>query len=1498
MVRTLALVVLAVVAATGLAAQTYPLNQQDPSAVFSWGTATARQEGWRFQCNSAGVQVTHLSCWFQNSNTQSYTLTLFNFSTGGVLAQVTTSIGTGWRNTALATPVSLTNGAQYIVAGWASGTVATYTGGSAPSSWIPTGTIQYLDSRWLNGTTGGVMPTNIIGGNAAYGVVDIGYNTGPGISASTSTLGLGSTPPGTAGTPVSYTVSGNSTTNQTVVTAPTGVEVSFSQSSGYANSITITSTGTWGPTTVWARITSSASAGTISGNITHVSTGMTTVNVAVDGFVGSVTWPLQQTSSSGLTAYNSSAYNMGYAFTTSQSNVTVTQLSGMTPVAGTLQVCLWDSTSTSAPIATVTTANGAAGAWRSGVLATPITLVAGRQYRVATVCGPNWYYLSAATGPWAPSGVINWVSSCWGASTTPIYPSNGNSEVYGVADIGYNTGPAVTASTSSINLGTTPQGTPGTAVSYTVSGAQLTALTQITAPTGVNISFNQTTGYAQSLQINTTPSYTNVTIWARLTGATAGTVTGNITHTSAGATGANVAVNGTVTGPTLTPSTSTINLGSTPQGTPGTAVSYTLSGSALQGNTTITAPTGVNVSFSQTTGFAQSITITTFPAYTGTVIWARLTGAAAGTITGNITHASTGATTVNVSVNGTVTPPTVTPSVSTLNLGSTPEGTAGTAINYTVSGSALTGPTTITAPAGVEVSFDQATGYAASIQITTTPGYTGTVVWARMTGATAMIITGNITHAAAGATTANVSVSGNTWVLTPNPTSLNLGVTVVGTPGTPQSYTLTGAGLTANTTVTAPAGIEISDAQAGTYGPTLNINQTPTLSATVWVRLTGASLGTFGGNITNVAGSASANVAVTGQVTPPNNLSVTRNGPASTTMVDNDAQGAGGNGLVILDFTLATAQAAWTVTDLEFTASGTADEQAGLNFLALYEDINTNGTFDGPGTDTLATATAGTSFNGANGIYTATLTNTAWAASTTRRFFLVCRLSGSAIAGQTVQAELTTVTASSGGGGAVVGAPTSGANPALTINAAVLTATLVGPVAFTTVNNDSQGPGGNGHVVAEVTLAARNDAWTVTSLTFTESGSMDGQAGLSFLALYLDNGNGTFDGPGTDTLATAAAGTSFNAPNGTCTATLTAGAGTYTVNQSKRFFLVAMLAGTASPGQQLRVALTSAVHNSASGGTLAGAPTAVSSALVIDVPILTVNAGPANPGTQTREQGATGFQVMVGNYRFTSSNADFVISGFVLSTSGNGNWAGNLDGTTGVQVYRDDGNGTFEVTDTLVFSGAGSTPSVNCTFTANQTIPMGTNVDFWVVYNVLATAGGSPAEVFDSQIAAAGSVQAVTTGGMVAIGTVAPTSATLRVVTYALTSITPTASLPAGGAAITITGSGFALPVTLTIGGVNCPGVAVVNAGGTQITGLNVPTGSGQNLAIVLNTNNLGPKTLAQTFSYSNVTVFGAGGGGGGGGGGGCATGIAATPAAILIPMLVAFWRRRKTRKA
>jgi subtilisin-like proprotein convertase family protein len=107
----------------------------------------------------------------------------------------------------------------------------------------------------------------------------------PTIITSTGSVNLGTTAQGVAGTPVSYTVSGAVLTNQTVITAPAGVQVSFTQASGYAASITVSTTGTWGPTTIWARISASAAVGAVSGNITHASTGATTVNVAVSGTV-------------------------------------------------------------------------------------------------------------------------------------------------------------------------------------------------------------------------------------------------------------------------------------------------------------------------------------------------------------------------------------------------------------------------------------------------------------------------------------------------------------------------------------------------------------------------------------------------------------------------------------------------------------------------------------------------------------------------------------------------------------------------------------------------------------------------------------------------------------------------------------------------------------------------------------------------------------------------------------------------------------------------------------------------------------------------------------------------------------------------------------------------------------------------------------------------------------------------------------------------------------
>src|SRR5690606_16782676 len=61
----------------------------------------------------------------------------------------------------------------------------------------------------------------------AHNIDDIQYLTGPGLSTSTSSLNLGTAYVGQNSTPVSYTVSGFSTTSSTSITAPSNVELSF-----------------------------------------------------------------------------------------------------------------------------------------------------------------------------------------------------------------------------------------------------------------------------------------------------------------------------------------------------------------------------------------------------------------------------------------------------------------------------------------------------------------------------------------------------------------------------------------------------------------------------------------------------------------------------------------------------------------------------------------------------------------------------------------------------------------------------------------------------------------------------------------------------------------------------------------------------------------------------------------------------------------------------------------------------------------------------------------------------------------------------------------------------------------------------------------------------------------------------------------------------------------------------------------------------------------------
>jgi hypothetical protein len=105
--------------------------------------------------------------------------------------------------------------------------------------------------------------------------------------------------------------------------------------------------------------------------------------------------------------------------------------------------------------------------------------------------------------------------------------------------------PAIIASVSSLALGTTPSGTASASQSFTVSGSNLTANVVLTPPTGVQLSLDNSTWQSSETLIETAGTLGATTVYARISAsAGVGSVSGNITAASTGATTQNVSVTG------------------------------------------------------------------------------------------------------------------------------------------------------------------------------------------------------------------------------------------------------------------------------------------------------------------------------------------------------------------------------------------------------------------------------------------------------------------------------------------------------------------------------------------------------------------------------------------------------------------------------------------------------------------------------------------------------------------------------------------------------------------------------------------------------------------------------------------------------------------------------------------------------------------------------------------------------------------------------------------
>lgn len=321
---------------------------------------------------------------------------------------------------------------------------------------------------------------------------------------------------------------------------------------------------------------------------------------------------------------------------------------------------------------------------------------------------------------------------------------------------------------------------------------------------------------------------------------------------------------------------------------------FVLSGSNLAVNSaiTITAPTDYEVSLTTvSTDFGPTATIANAAGGTlgNTNIYVRLKAGLGVNTYNNETVAVTGggtATATNVTVNGSVMnvpTPTITLSAAALSAFTTVQGTASTPQTYTVSGTNLNGTDgiTVTPPAGYEIGQGTTPTYSTSALTVaqTSAGTVGTTTISVRLAATTTVggnpYTGDITHTSPNATTVNKAVTGTVTAPVPTVTvstnSLAAFTTTTGTPSATRTYTVGGGNLTADIVVTAPAGYEVSLASTSGFGSSLTLTQTggTVTNTPIYVRLSGAAAGSPSGNVTNVSGSASQNVAVTGTVTAP-----------------------------------------------------------------------------------------------------------------------------------------------------------------------------------------------------------------------------------------------------------------------------------------------------------------------------------------------------------------------------------------------------------------------------------------------------------------------------------------------------------------------------------------------------------------------------------------------------------------------------------------------------
>ena len=374
--------------------------------------------------------------------------------------------------------------------------------------------------------------------------------------------------------------------------------------------------------------------------------------------------------------------------------------------------------------------------------------------------------------------------------------------------------PANISVTSNLTPFSSCEGSPSAPQSFTATGTQLTAPLSILAPTGFEISTNETTGFASTLTLNPSGGGNTITslIYVRLATSATGNPSGSIALTSTGASTVNVAVNGTVNAKPAVPSVSNVTA-CQDLSIPNTFLSaLTATGTNLMWYTSATGGVG-----SATAPIPRASTPGT------TSYWVTQTISGCESDRAQIDVLINPVPTVNQPPNQTIINGTA---IEPINfVGTVPN----TIYNWTILNSGWGIPTT-----GV----GNIPAYVVNANLSTSP-----------TGATTIIVTPTA-NGCVGAPRNILLTILSPWI-TVNGT-INPFSTCEGSASAPQNFNVSGSNLLGPLSISAPYGFEISTNETTGFASTLTLNPSSAGTITalpIYVRLAASATGTPMGTI-------------------------------------------------------------------------------------------------------------------------------------------------------------------------------------------------------------------------------------------------------------------------------------------------------------------------------------------------------------------------------------------------------------------------------------------------------------------------------------------------------------------------------------------------------------------------------------------------------------------------------------------------------------------------